>query len=160
MSTIPQLAALKQRKQQLDLQQARYGISADPSITIEASNLETVIHQMDLIEIARRNLAHYLQQRQHFGANVPDHIQASIDTTRADIEQRRAACWRYGHSVASHPVDSEPPLDAPEPAPVPLPVDPLVLIRRGLRDIEALLRAGLADMALDHVIALQHRIGD
>ena len=43
MSTIPQLPTLKARLQQLNLQKARYGISADPHILTEAQDLETII---------------------------------------------------------------------------------------------------------------------
>lgn len=106
-STIPQFDQIRQRLGQLNIQKARYGISADPHIDMEISDLQTVISQMERIDIHRRNLDHMLRQRDHFGANVPTHIVNQIMTERAAIVQLRQACARMGHTVPAHPLDDD-----------------------------------------------------
>lgn len=160
MSTIPQLATLKQRMRARALQQAQYGISADPSVTTELRDLETVIGMMERIDIHRRNLAHLLQQRGHFGPNVPAHIVNSITSEREKVAELRAACARYNQPVNAHEVDSEPALTASEPAPVPLPTDPIQAVREQLRDVEAMIRHGQYDAALRLIVALRDQLGD
>lgn len=107
MSTIAQLAELKRRLNELNLQKARYGISADPHISMEARDLDSVIGLMERIDIHRKNLDHMLKQREHFGANVPTHIVNQIMSERASIVQIRQQCARLGQSVPTHPVDDD-----------------------------------------------------
>lgn len=121
MSTIPQLLALRKRLNELNLQKARYGISADPHISIEVEDLSTLVGQMERIDIHRRNLDHTLQQRDHFGPNVPTHIVNQIMSERAAIIQLRNACARLGQNVPAHPVDDD---EQPELPPIPAPSIP------------------------------------
>ena len=108
MSTIPQLSSLKGRLQQLNLQKARYGISADPHINIEADDLATVIDQMELIDLQRRNLDHLVRQRDTFAGNAPVHILNQIVSSRAEVMRLRQACARLGQSVpAVHRLDDD-----------------------------------------------------
>ncbi len=148
MSTIPQLASLKKRLQELNMQKARYGISVDPSISIEADDLATAVQQMDLIEINRRNLDLLLRQRDsHGAANVPISISNQIMSIRAEIVRLRQVCARLGQNVPAHPVDDDaepelPPIQ-PRQAAQPTPSD----IRSKLDQIERLIneiRAALA----------------
>ena len=156
MSTIASLPALKQRLNHLALQKAQYGIGADPHISIEAQNLETVVHQMGLIEIQRGNLEHLLRQRGQFGTHVPPHIMTTIQSTRQEIARLRAVCSTYGHPVLPHPLDSDEPGATPEPSePTPFAADPLTVLRERLRDVETMIRAGLKDEALKLVKELQ-----
>lgn len=160
MSTIEQLPALKQRRNARALQAARYGGSAEPHITIELQQLETVIGQMERIDIHRGRLAHLLKQRGHFGADTAPHIVMEIASEREQIAALRAACAKYGQPVASHPVDAdEPGVEEAEQEPVELPRGPLARIREALRDIEALLRHGQTDAALAAVQQLRREIG-
>lgn len=159
-TTIEQLPALKQRKNQLALQSARYGISAEPHITIELRDLETIIGQMERIDIHRGNLTHLLRQRGHFGADVPTHVVNQIVYEREQIAALRAACAKAGHPVASHPVDADQ-VEATAPASesIPFPADPIARVRQQLRDIEALLRYGQVDAALAALATLRREIG-
>lgn len=156
MATIPSLPALKQRLNALLQQKAQYGISADPHITTEAQDLETVVQQMGLIEIHRASLAHLLQQRGQLGTHTPSHVATQIDSTRQQIARLRAVCSQYGHPVPAHPLDSDEP-SAPESPrePVPVAADPLAVVREKLRDVETMLRHGMVDQALALVKELQ-----
>lgn len=107
MSTIPELVALKQRKHQRAMQQASYGMSADPSITTELNKLDSLISQMERIDTHRRRLAQLLQTRSHFGADVPPHIALEINHEREQIAVLRANCHRLGQPVDSHAVDED-----------------------------------------------------
>ena len=148
MSTIPQLNTLKTRLQQLNLQKARYGISADPHISMEADDLATVVSQMELIDINRRNLDHLLRQRDSHAGNAPVHILNQIVSTRAEIARIRQTCARLGQNVPAHPIDSDeqaelPPIKPrPAPAPQPAPSDiasKLDQIERLINEIRAAL---------------------
>ena len=123
MSTIPQLDSLKKRLQQLNLQKARGGYSVEPSVTMEADDLATVVGQMELIDLQRRNLDHLIRQRDTFAGNAPVHILNQIVSSRAEVARLRQVCARLGHDVLSHPVDDDeqsglPPIQ-PRPAPQP-----------------------------------------
>lgn len=107
MSTIPQFATLKKRLNELNLQKARYGISADPHITMEADDLQTIISQMELIDIQRRNLDHLVRQRDMYAGNAPVHILNQIVSSRAEVARLRQTCARLGQSIPSHPLDSD-----------------------------------------------------
>ena len=160
MSTIEQLPALKRRKNELALQKAKYGISADPRIVIELQDLETVIGQMERIDIHRGNLTHLLRQRGHFGADVPPHIINQITSERKQTAALRAACAKYDHPVASHPVDTDQvEVEQVSLAPAPFPIDPIARVREALRDIEALIRHGQTDAALGALQDLRREIG-
>lgn len=139
MTTDYQQSELKRRKGQLQINAARHGINVDPAITIELENIDTVLNQMRLIDIARGNLAHMLKQRQHFGANVPTHIITQIATERANIMHLKTICARYGHRVTDHPVDDDEPEYTPEINTPSLPTDPLDDIRQRLIRIERML---------------------
>lgn len=118
MTTIPNLPALRQRKGQLAIQAARYGINADPHITIELRDLDEVIHQMERIDIHRNNLTHMLGQRAHFGANIPTHINNQIASEREQVMTLRLACAKLGYPVDKHEVDDDAPVAmAQAPAP-------------------------------------------
>jgi|SRR5690242_15975096 len=159
MSTIAQLKGLKDRRQQRALQKAQYGISADPSILMELDQLETIISLMERIDIHRRNLDLLARQNDHFGAHVPVHIVNQIRTEREQIAALRTQCARLGQPVEPHPLDTE--TDAPpqnERESAPLPVDPLTLVRERLRDIEAMLRHGQYQIALEMLVTLQQEI--
>ncbi len=160
MSTIEQLPALKKRRQERALQQARYGISSDPSILTELQDLDVLISQMELIDIHRANLIHMLRQRTHFGANTPTHIVNSIANERAEIARLRTICAKYHQPVEPHPVDAdEPEIEMSPQTPRPFPDDPMWHIREALYDIAILLRHGQADAALTAVLALRREIG-
>jgi hypothetical protein len=116
VTTIANLGELKRRKGELALQAARYGISADPHITIELRNLESAISLMERIDIHRGNLGHLLRQRGHFGPNAPTHIVNQIISERENIETLRAQCARLGYTVDRHEVDHDAPAP-PEPTP-------------------------------------------
>lgn len=138
MSTIPQLDQLKKRLQELNLQKARYGISADPSISIEAGDLETLVSQMNLIDIHRRNLDTLTRQASTFGAHVPTHVANQIISERAEVVRLRQVCARLGQNVPAHPLDddAEPELPPIKAAPTPpAPSD----IRSKLDQIERLI---------------------
>lgn len=139
MSTIPQLATLKQRLQQLNLQKARYGISADPHIEMEASDLGTVIGQMELIDIHRRNLDTLIAQAGRFGTSVPMHISNAIISERAEVVRLRQVCAQLGQSVPAHPVDDDAPPELPPVRSVPRQVPPPTDIRAKLDQIEQLI---------------------
>jgi hypothetical protein len=159
-TTIEQLPALERRKSALALQQAKYGISADPHVSIELSDLETIIGQMRRIDIHRGRLQTLLNQRSHFGANVPPYIIGEIANEREQIAALRVACAKYGQPVAAHPVDADQiEVERVSPAPAPFPVDPIARVRDALRDIEALIRHGQADAALATVQSLRREIG-
>jgi hypothetical protein len=116
-STIPQFDSLRQRLNRLNLQKAQYGISADPHISMEAQDLETLLNQMGLIDIHRRNLDTLLKQAGTFGQHVPMHISNQIISERAEVTRLRQVCARLGQGVPAHPVDDD------EPAPLP-PIQP------------------------------------
>lgn len=139
MSTIPQLAALKQRLNELSLQKSRYGISADPHITIEAQDLETVVNQMNLIDIHRRNLDTLLKQESTFGGHAPAYITNQIVTERANVARLRQVCARLGQNVPQHPVDADEEPDLPPVRSVPRQVPPPSDIRDKLDQIERLI---------------------
>jgi hypothetical protein len=161
-----QKEAHKRRLHQLQLQQAKYGMSADPYIVTQIEDLqkairsaETIEHSAGLIDIHRQNLTHLLKQRTHFGANVPTYISNQIASERQGIAQQKSACAKYGYNIFDHPVDEDRhEAESPEPAHIPYPIDPIVLIRQELRDIEALLRRKQYDAALSVVIELQEKI--
>lgn len=139
MSTIPQLSQLKQRLNELNLQKARYGISADPHISMEASDLDTVISQMNLIDIHRRNLDQLVGQAGRLGNHAPPHVTNQIISERAEIVRLRQVCARLGHSVPAHPLDDDaepelPPIPAPS-----IPRQPPTDIRSKLDQIERLI---------------------
>lgn len=139
MSTIPQLDQLKKRLQQLSLQKAQYGISADPHISMEASDLDTIISQMNLIDIHRRNLDTLTRQASTFGAHVPTHIANQIITERAEVMRLRQVCARLGQNVPAYPLDDDaepelPPIPAPS-----IPRQPPTDIRSKLDQIERLI---------------------
>lgn len=137
MSTIPQLDQLKRRLHDLSIQKARYGISVDPHISIEAQDLETIISQMNLIDVHRRNLDALLRQASSFGNHTPAHITNQIISERAEIVRLRQVCARLGQSVPAHPVDDD---AEPELPPVQAPARPAQAdIRAKLDQIEALL---------------------
>jgi hypothetical protein len=138
MPTIPQLSALKKRLQELNMQKARYGISADPHINIEASDLETVVHQMELIERHRQALTVLVNQSSQFGTHVPQYITNEIRERRATVMQLRQVCQRLGQSVPMHPIDSDEPPDLP-PIPTPPAPTPPTDIRAKLDQIEQLI---------------------
>lgn len=117
MSTIPQLAQLKKRLQELNLQKARFGYSADPHISIEADDLATVVQQMELIDINRRNLDHLIRQRDLHAGNAPVHILNQIVSARADVARLRQVCARLGQNVPAHPLDSDEGTELPPIAP-------------------------------------------
>lgn len=124
MSTIPQLRALRQRKGERSMQQAKYGITADPSITLELRDLETVIHLMEMIDTHRANLNILLSQRAQHGLHVPTHIITQINSERESISTLRLQCSRLGYPVDTHEVDADeltidpPPVRAPSAPPV------------------------------------------
>ena len=155
MGTIASLPALKQRLHELNLRAAKYGISADPHITIEARDLDTVISQMNLIEIQRRNLEVLLGQAAKLGTHAPPHILNQIREIRQEVERLRNVCAQHGHMVAAHPLDSDQQFAAPEPIAAPIADDPLAIVRERLRDVESMLRAGLVNEALRLVKELQ-----
>lgn len=107
MSTIPQFDGLRKRLNELNLQKARYGISADPHISIETQDLETIVGQMNLIDIHRRNLDTLLKQASTFGAHVPTHVSNQIISERAEVVRLRQVCARMGQSVPPHFVDDD-----------------------------------------------------
>jgi hypothetical protein len=108
-STIPQLAELKRRLHELDMRKARGGYSVDPGVNMEADDLRTIIQQMELIDIQRRNLDILLRQRGTFGGQPPMHIINQINNSRAEIVRLRQVCARLGQNVPDHPVDSDEP---------------------------------------------------
>lgn len=136
MSTIPTLADLKRRRNDLEMKKARYGISAPPEYMIEAEDLANVIGMMERIDIKRANLAHYLKQRDQLGNHTPAHILSSIMQERADIIQLRQACANKGHFVPDHSLDTDEP-GVTTTAPVSRPPTD---IRAKLDQIEHLLR--------------------
>lgn len=123
MSTIANLHVLQQRKHALSVQAARYGISADPSISIELRDIETVIGLMERIDIHRQNLRLLLENRSRFGINTPTYISTQISTERAAIASLRRQCADAGYAVDRHEVDDDvqiaPPADT-TPAPTQL----------------------------------------
>jgi len=120
MGTIPQLRSLKERLGQLELQKARYGISADPHIITEADDLKTAIGQMELIEIARRNLDLLIRQRYIVGAaNVSVGVNNQIASTRAEIMRLRKTCENLGQYVPAHPLDDDTEAELPPLQPQP-----------------------------------------
>lgn len=124
MTTISNLGELKRRKGELAIKAARFGISADPHISIELRDLETVISLMERIDIHRGNLGHLLRQRGHFGPNAPTHIVNQIISERENIETLRAQCARLGYAVDRHEADYDapaPPAASPEPTPTAAP---------------------------------------
>jgi len=140
VTTIANLPSLKARLSVLKNQAARYGISADPHITIEIRDLDEVIGQMGLIDIHRRNLVHLLRQRSHFGADVPAHIINSIVHEREEIATRRAYCAKRGYPVDAHEVDADaPPTPAATGYVAPEWVDPIDEIRAAIKRIETAL---------------------
>lgn len=158
-TTIEQLPALKKRRNGLALQGAQYGISADPRITIELQDLETIISQMDLIDIHRGNLNQLLRQREHFGAHVPPHIVNQITHEREEIQRLRLICAKYRQPVEAHPVDADDVgIEAAPVVPAAFPPDPITRVREALRDIEALLRHGETAAALRAIQALRRDI--
>lgn len=114
MSTIPQYDALQKRLRALNNQSAKYGISADPSISIEIEDLTQIIGQMNLIDIRRRNVDVLLRQRTTLGNYVPPHINTQIATERAEIARLRAWCASKGQRVPEHFVDSDQTADPPD----------------------------------------------
>ena len=141
MSTIPQLASLRQRLVQLNLQKARYGINAEPHIMTESSDLETLISQMELIDIQRRNLDHLVRQRDNHAGIAPVHVLNQIATSRAEIARLRQVCARLGQGVPSHPLDSDeqPELPPIQPRHTPAPQPAHSDIRSKLDQIERLI---------------------
>ena len=121
MSTIPQLDSLKKRLQQLNLQKARGGYSTDPHISMEADDLATVVSQMDLIDLQRRNLDHLIRQRDTFAGNAPVHILNQIISSRAEVARLRQVCARLGQDVPAHPLDSDEQSELPPIQPRPMP---------------------------------------
>ena len=107
MSTIPQLDSLKKRLQQLNLQKARGGYNTDPHVNMEADDLATIVGQMDLIDLQRRNLDHLIRQRDTFAGQPPVHILNQIVSSRAEVARLRQVCARLGQDVPSHPVDDD-----------------------------------------------------
>lgn len=107
MNTIPQLRALKQRKNERALTSAKYGINTPPEVAIELRDLETVISLMERIDSHRGNLTHLLRQRDHFGPNVPTHIVTQINNEREQIATLRLQCSRLGYPIDSHEVDAD-----------------------------------------------------
>lgn len=139
MSTIPQLADLKRRLRDLNLKKARGGYTVDPSVNMEADDLEQVIQQMELIERHRQALNVLVNQSAAFGISVPQHITNEIRERRATILQLRQTCARLGQNVPAHPLDTdEPPELPPIPAP-PKPRQQPTDIRAKLDQIEQLI---------------------
>lgn len=146
MSAIPQLDQIKKRLHELNMQKARYGISADPSILTEASDLETIVSQMNLIDIHRRNLDQLTQQASTFGAHVPPHVTNQIISERAEVVRLRQVCARLGQNVPAHPLDDDaepelPPLKAAPTPPAPSDIrSKLDQIERLINEIRTALR--------------------
>lgn len=105
MSTIPQLSSLQKRLNELSLQKARYGISADPSIITEAQELDQVIAQMRLIDIHRANVDQLVQQVSKLGNHAPPYVTNQLMSERAEIVRLRQVCARLGHNVPVHELD-------------------------------------------------------
>lgn len=140
MSTVPQLAELKRRLHELEMRKARSGYSVEPSISMEADDLRTIIHQMEMIDIHRRNLDTLLRQRSTFAGQPPMHIVNQITSARADIARIRQVCARLGQNVPEHPVDSdEPEVELPPVQPIRRQAPAPVNIRAKLDEIQRLL---------------------
>jgi hypothetical protein len=107
MSTIPQYQETKARLHQLELKSAHFGISADPSVSIEKEQLQSVISVFDRIDIHRRNLGYLLKQRSQYSANqVPTHILTQIRSERESVVSLRTTLQqRYKIWVPEHIVD-------------------------------------------------------
>lgn len=138
MTTIPQLPELKKRLYQLEIQKSRYGIAADPHITMEADDLKTVVSQMELIDIHRRNLDQLVRQSSQLAQHVPPHVTNQIISERAEVMRLRQVCARLGQSVPAHPLDDDAEPELPPIKPTPRPA-PQTDIRSKLDQIERLL---------------------
>ena len=141
MSTIPQMAELKRRKSDLALKAARYGINTPAEVAIEKSDLETVIGLMERIDIHRRNLAHLINQSNHFGPSAPPHILTQIANERSQVATLRNQCARLRYPVDEHALDSDDPAPLPEPIPT--------IIRNESAD-----RLTRIEQKLDHILQL------
>jgi hypothetical protein len=165
-SILEQKREHQRRLHQLQLQQARYGISAEPHIYTQIEdikkligNAETIAHSAGLIDIHRGTLAVLLKQRTHFGANVPPHVANQIASERQEIARLKRICTDYGYSILDHPVDADQSeVEAPEPTHAPYPPDPIALMRRRLRDIQALARFGDLERVITELEKLQRDI--
>lgn len=154
-----QLNSLKRRKGELAIKAARFGISTPPEVSMELSDLEEIIGYMERIEIHRRNIAHLLSQVDRLGTHTPPHIVNQAADSRREIAKLKAYCAQKRYVVADVAIDFD---SAPEevhaPISSPLPSDPITIVREKLRDVEALIRAGLNDAALKLVRELQETL--
>lgn len=81
------------------------------------SDKKDIEHQLELLTIHRRSLAHSLKQRtMHGEAFVPSYIVTEIEQRRAEIKRIKAILRGWGHPVADHPDDDD---QAQTPAPPP-----------------------------------------
>lgn len=137
---IPELAAIRQRANVRNLQAAKYGISADPSITNEAEQLSTATSLLERIGIHRRNVNHMVGQAAHFGANVPTHIVTQIENERGSIATLIKQSASYGVTVTPHVLDvQQPTTQSVVTQPLQPPSTPNQIIQRKLAQIEALI---------------------
>lgn len=107
---IPELAAIRSRANSRNLQAAKYGIGADPAITIEAEQLNVAVGLLERIGIHRRNVNHMVAQAAHFGANLPTHIATQIENERGTIATLINQAARYGVTVTPHVLDVNQPI--------------------------------------------------
>ncbi len=123
MSTIPQYQVVKARLHQLEMQSSKYGISADPHISMEKEQLQSVIGIFDRIDIHRHNLGYLLKQRSQYSSNqVPTHILTQIRSERENVVSLRTALQqRYEMWVPDHEVDFDQDIEVKE---EPIPVTP------------------------------------
>lgn len=100
MATIPQTADLQARLHQLQMQRAKYGISADPHIPIEIERIDNVLTQFNLIEIHRRNASLLIKQRAQYDHDVPLHILNALNQARQSIASiKQLLKTKYNESV-------------------------------------------------------------
>ena len=67
------------------------------------SRQDDINHQLNILNIHRRNLQHLLQQRAIQGVNTPQGTLTQIDMTRDSIVNTKAALKHYGVSVEDVP---------------------------------------------------------
>ena len=111
-----QVRAWKTRLNELKLKQAWYGISGDPSISIEIEDIERKLskandaqHTLGLINQYRRNVQILMQQAaMHGAAYVPQVTVNSLRDARAKIAELKAGLFRtYNITVDDLPEDFE-----------------------------------------------------
>lgn len=117
-----QITENQRRLNELYILKAKFGINTDPHIIIEIKDLEKEIPELKhklqdkkeslnsilkLIDIHRKNIEVYLDQKSSFGSNTPAYVITQLQKERNELKRLKLICNQHDYKVADLPNDFE-----------------------------------------------------